>query len=188
MDKSKLLQYLDDNKFIFEKSEIFIRGDEEFIYCINRNTNISIVIKQYKDFDLSEILQDVTIARSILRENDINIWNSYYLILFLDPDSLLESISKIYSIERDSKGLRKYVILDEDDLYRMPFFEPNRTSGISLDFETNFNEIIFTENREIITLMKWIMEMNGDLIDLKKQKIKEKISEVYFRGGIDEVK
>ena len=188
MDKSRLLSILDKYSFIVEKSEVFSKLDEDFIYCVNKDRNISIIIKQYKEFNQMSILDDVIKVRGILRENNINIWNSYYLISFVNSEVLSGSESKVYSIERNSRGLRKYVIINEEDLYRMPFIKPYQAERVLLDFKTNFNEILETEDKEITKVLRWIMESNGDLVDIKKQTIKEKISEIYFGGELGETK
>lgn len=179
MDKSKLLSVLDKFNFVVEKSEVFSVFDEEFIYCVNKNNNISIVIKKYKEFSEENILEDVLKARGLLRENNINIWNSYYLILFSNPKNLLKTKPNVYSIERNSKGLRKYVVLNEDDLYRIPFIKPDQINRANLDFQTNFMEILNTDDSDISKIIRWIMESDGDLIEIKKRTIKEKISEIY---------
>ncbi|MGW5952466.1 ABC-three component system middle component 1 [Bacillus mycoides] len=176
MNKTRLLEVLDSHKFTVEKSEMFLKNHEEFVYCVNEDKHLSLIVKEYQEYSQSKIINDVMKVRTILKEHEINIWNSYYLILCTSVELLEEIGTKIYSIERNSKGLRKYVIMSEADLYRIPFIKDSYSEEISLNFETNFEEILSTSDQEVSMLLKWILESDGDFLEIKKPLIKDRIN------------
>lgn len=178
MNKIKVLEILYKHHFIVEKSEVFLNNHEEFIHCINTDNQISLIIKEYHQHDLLNVDDDVMKVRTILRENNINIWNSYFLVLLASGEISAAIDSKIYSIERRPQGLRKYVIISENDLYRIPFIENREVDDVSLNFAANFDEVLKTDDLETKGFLEWIIDSDGDLIEIKKSVIREKVNEL----------
>lgn len=177
MNKTELLEIFSEKYFVVKNSELFLGNHEEFIHCFNDDKKISLIIKEYETKDNTRILNDVMKVRNILRENDINIWNSYFLILLNEGD--LESIDpKNYGIERNSQGLRKYVINQKSDIYRMPFIEDDDGGSTKLDFTGDFNKILKTDDPELEVYLKWLINSDGDFVEIKKKAIKDKINEI----------
>lgn len=178
MNKIKLLEVLYKHHFIVEKSEVFLNNHEEFIHCINKDNQISLIIKEYRHQDLLNVDNDVMKVRAILRENNINIWNSYYLVLLVSGEISAAVDSKIYSMERKPQGLRKYVIISENDLYRIPFIANRKVDTVSLNFAANFDEFLKTDDIEAKDFLEWIIESGGDFIEIKKKIVREKVNEL----------
>lgn len=88
--------------------------------------------------------------------------------------------SKIYNIERNSKGLRKYVVLEESDLFRIPFIKDKEKNNTSLNFISDFNQVLQTEDEDVNELIKWVIESEGEFLELKKTILKEKINEIFY--------
>ncbi|MGG4468459.1 ABC-three component system middle component 1 [Paenibacillus alvei] len=176
MTKTEILEILYKHDFIVQKSEIFISNLEEFIHCVNLDRQISLIIKEYSQHDLSNVSNDVMKVRRILRENNANIWNSYFLILLSSFDNFKDL--KVYSIERNAQGLRKYVIVSENDLYRIPFIENIEENNISLNFAANFSEFFKTNDIETQGILEWIIDSDGEFVEIKKNLIKEKVKEI----------
>jgi hypothetical protein len=178
MNSSKLLEFLDGQKFIVKNTEMFQSNYQEFVYCYNHENKISLIFKEYQEFSQASILEDVMQVRKLLRENEINIWNSYYIILA----PKLSDEKRIYSIERNPKGLRKYVITNERDLFRIPFIRLEQSGEFVLNFESNNNEILSSDDQGVTEYLEWIMESQGDLVEIKKSIIKDKISKTFVRN------
>lgn len=176
MSKMNILEILSHHNFPIKQSEIFLKYHEEFIHCVNEENQISLVIKEYDENNLLAINDDVMRVRAILRENNINIWNSYFLILLTASTSTVDS--KIYHIERKPQGLRKYVILSKDDLYRIPFIEKSKDDNVSLNFSTNFDEFLETDDLEVKKFLEWMINNNGEYVEIKKSEIKENINKL----------
>jgi hypothetical protein len=177
INKIKAIEFLSKLDFQVEKSELFIEFDDEIAYLFNPKNNISLIIKQYKKFDEKEIMNDVIKARLLLRELDINIWNTYYLIL-LDENDFSK---KWYNIEKNSKGIRKYLIFSEDDFLRIPFLERKPTEILGdLVFDNNLSEILSSENDAVNKLIRWILDDEGEFSVINHNKLKEKVRQIFI--------
>lgn len=107
-----------------------------------------------------------------LLDNGININNSYLFFCF-DYDVDYETF---FLIERDTVALRKYVILKENDLNRIPFLDDLKSEEKEFDFD-NFNEDEFylTELEEIIN------EKNGQMNKLNRNEINAVVKNFLIR-------
>ncbi|MGI1809697.1 ABC-three component system middle component 1 [Priestia sp. TGN 0903] len=181
MNQSKVLSNLHEHNFIVQNSEMFLENSG-LIYCYNKALNIGFIVKEYSNYNLDNIMSDVIAARSILRNLNINVWNTYFIILLniADLDKNKNKYREFYQIERNSKGLRKYLILEESDLYRIPFIESYEEEGTSLNFTANFNEILETKDEKVDELIKWIFSEDGEYKEIQKKNIKEKINEILI--------
>jgi len=179
LDQSKILSNLHEHNFIVQNSEMFLENSG-LIYCYNEVLNIGFIVKEYPDYCLENIMSDVIAARSILRNLNINIWNTYFIILLNIAYSDKDNYREFYQIERNSKGLRKYLILEESDLYRIPFIENHEKEETSLNFAANFNEILKTKDEEVDELIKWIFKEDGEYKEIQKKNIKAKINEILI--------
>lgn len=183
MNISMLMEILDQNKFVVEKSEMFLADDREFMYSYNSEINYGFIIKEYKgkNFGTKQILDDVLNARVLLKKHDVNIWNSYYLVLIdekLSIDSELKN--HLYNIERNSNGLRKYVIIDKDDLLRIPFIKTNQENILQLNFSSSLIDVLSTDDEEVESLINWIIKEEGEFQELKRTELKGKINKLFI--------
>ncbi|HDR7378768.1 TPA: hypothetical protein QCX22_003944 [Bacillus toyonensis] len=181
MKKSELLSILDSNNFIVSKSELFIKkSNTEYAYCFNRKLNTGFVVKKYQHFDYENILKDVIDVFLLLKKNEINIWNTYYIILLeLDKESK-EKHSDFYKIERNSQGLRKYVIMTKNDLYRIPFLF-NLQNKEELNHISNMKGFLHTGEKEIDDFIEWIIEaVESD--EIKRNDIKVRVDNLFNRS------
>lgn len=179
MNKSMLLNIINSKNYKMTKKDIF--PDEftnDFLYCSNEQLNINLIAKEYTNFSFDEIVQEVIDIRSILVKKNMNIWNTYFLILLEDTYEENENEYQVYSIERNSQGLRKYVIKNENDLYRIPFVKNDKTSNKELDFDKTINEIINTSDTELNNIFKWLV--NEEDIDIETKLI-TKIDKLFIK-------
>lgn len=216
MKRSQCLKVLHTHNFIVQDSDFFLESNDLY-YCYNQFLNIGFVVKEYPNYCSDSIMSDVALARSILREINANVWNTYFIILLSndnankntkdqldssdankDSNDLLyrsdtnkdnnnpldssnfnkDSNKEFYQIERDSKGLRKYLILEEEDLYRIPFIRSEKEQETSLNFASDFNEILKTKDQDVNELVEWIFSQDGEYKEIQKKNIKIKINEI----------
>ncbi|WP_423752128.1 ABC-three component system middle component 1 [Exiguobacterium indicum] len=119
------------------------------------------------------MLEDVTRVKKVLRSNDYNIWNSYFLILLSTSNTI-----KNYNIERNSIGLRKYVINEASDLYRIPFIKEESSESNELNFSKSLNEILSTDDPELKKIYDWMIKEDASYTDLGTKKIQDKVNEI----------
>ncbi|PGD17959.1 ABC-three component system middle component 1 [Bacillus toyonensis] len=174
MKKSELISILNSNNFIVSKSELFIKKDnKEYIYCFNKAINTGFIIKKYQHFDYENILEDVIDIFLFLKKNEINIWNTYYMILLELDEDPPEKHSDFYKIERNSQGLRKYVIMTQEDLYRIPFLFNLQEKG-ELNHISNLRGFLHTGEKEVDDFIEWVIEeVEND--GIKKSDVKMRV-------------
>ena len=169
MDMSKLRNVLQEKGFT--TSEYILKSDVGNILTENnieiwQKDNRVIAFKNY----INEIHfknwvdKDKIILVALLRLlNNIKKNNFYFLInLNINNDSvdgnnnLLEEINKL---EKDSKICKKYVIISEDDLKRIPFlYETDVEVPQMLDYETKFKDKLKKINNITENALKTSME------------------------------
>lgn len=149
MDLLQVKEWLRDNGFKVYYAEVFY---PDFIF-FNKN-QMNIIVKEYSLENLAKnVRSDAVDIRHLLSDINKNIWNTY---LFICSDNKDKDIT--YEIERDSVGIRKYVINSEKDLKRIPYLDTtsstfNKTDNLislpeistNCKLETLINEIIIYE-------------------------------------------
>ncbi|WP_434401609.1 hypothetical protein M1Q06_03520 [Planococcus sp. 11815] len=115
---------------------------------------------------LNSFLFDI---KSVLMENQININNSYLLLCF---DTKID-YETFFIIERDTKALRKYVIVNENDLNRIPFLDNLNEDKVSLNID-----YIAEENIYLTELSSFMNEKQGQQYKLKPSEISEGVERI----------
>lgn len=178
MNKSEILNIVSSSNFTVKNTEFFLKEDpEEFFFCENDQTLTSLIVKEYFEIDYDKIISDVSKTRVILRKHNVNIWSTYFLIVY-NGNLAEDEKTEVYSIERNSQGLRKYVIANETDLFRIPFINDPEVHKGELDFEKTLSEVLETDDLELKKLYKWMIEEEADYTIIDKNKMKQKINQV----------
>lgn len=170
MNSNEILEWLRNHKFEVKYSEFFY---PKYIFCENNQTNV--IIKEYIDNNVSNnIRSDAVDIRSILNKLGENVWNTYFLIGTKSEQQLIS-----YSIEKDSVGLRKYVINSKADFKRIPSLDiettlPEKTIGNTDLIKTHSNK-----DENINKLIDQIISFDGLQRDLNDNEIVEILKNLY---------
>ncbi|MCA1042238.1 hypothetical protein LCM00_22350 [Bacillus infantis] len=160
MDKNEVLKLLLLEGFAVEQSAQFHPN------IFLEKEHINIVVKEYKEDPNEEmIVNDVMDIRLMLKKMHKNSWNSYFLIL-LPPESDLSP----YVIEKDPRGIRKYVIKDSQDFTRIPFLDPS----VNLEDENKINNSILIgtyDDANIKHIIDFIIQNGGSSRSLTNQEV-----------------
>ncbi len=161
-----ILNRLEDKGFeIVEKSDVKNVGATLF-----KSSIYHVVIKKlhYRD-QVDKLASFVFDIKNILMENQININNSYLLLCF---DFKID-YETFFVIERDTKALRKYVIVNENDLNRIPFLDNLNEEKEGLIIEYNAEENIY-----LAELSDFMNEKEGQQFKLKPSEISEGVERI----------
>lgn len=174
MNKTTFLNIISTKNFIIiNDTKLIKENPEEFLYCKNTFSEKILVAKEYAEINSKIILEDVSRVKKVLRSNDYNIWNSYFLILLSTSNT-----TKSYTIERNSIGLRKYVINEASDLYRMPFIKEESSEPNELNFSKSLNEILSTDDFDLKEIYDWMIKEDASYTDLGPKKIQDKVNKI----------
>lgn len=184
MKKQKLIEFFIDNDFNVSESDKFKPDNSEFSFMYNKEIHKGVIIKAYELFEgtlnTKDVLEDVRFTKSILSNKNYNIWNIYYLIL-IEED--IDFDNRNYSIERNYKNLRKYIIHSESDLKRIPFLESAFNDSESFSIGSDLYDLIInTEEDESDLIIKEIINNDGEHFEISKKKI-ENIIKTNLVGG-----
>lgn len=166
MKYSQVIEWLRQNNFEVEQSEKFY---PDYYFC--KKDQINVIVKEYKDKEgiFSQVRSDAIDARTILSKGGENIWNTYF---FICKES--EEMNIPYSLEKDSIGLRKYVINSQDDFNRIPFLDQENyykeKRGASIKIPSN----IYLEN-----VVKRIISIDGLQRELSTNDLKSIMIDLY---------
>jgi hypothetical protein len=160
MDKYEVLNWLLKQGFVVERSDQFYPN------IFLEKEHIGVVVKEYKE-DPSEntIINDSVEIRLKFKKMNKNSWNSYFLIL-LPANSELSP----YIIEKDPRGIRKYVVSEFHDFKRIPFLDSSRIE----EEETKINNLSLTkiyEDTKIKNILEYIIKSGGNSRSLTKEEI-----------------
>ncbi|MGE6598027.1 ABC-three component system middle component 1 [Bacillus proteolyticus] len=169
MNYSEIIDWLRGHEFEIKHSEFF---HPNYVFCKKKQTNV--VLKEYSDSSVSkQIRSDAVDIRSILNKIGVNVWNTYFLIC---TSSSSKSIP--YSIEKDSVGLRKYVINSIDDFKRIPFLDIT-TSNEGDGSNNNEIKIHSTQNENLNSMIDYIISVDGLQRNLNGEELDEILSRFY---------
>lgn len=161
MEKDDVLNWLRRNGFVVESSDSFY---PDYIFLIKEHINL--VIKDYQtDPSYTEILNDSMDIRLKLKKMYRNASNTYFLILLHENSKLSP-----YVIEKDSRGLRKYVITKFLDFKRIPFLDPSAMEKTE-DIKTDFLQGHIDSDETIKQIIKFIVENEGGSRSLTKEEV-----------------
>ena len=169
MNYSNVLIWLRKRDFEVEHSEFF---HPHYVFC--KKDHINLVLKEYNNKPNSDkVRSDVIDIRTKLVKLGENIWNTYFLVC-----TEKQSDTPPYSIEKDSVGLRKYVINSQEDFARIPFLDTITTSNGASDKKT-IMEIQKTVNVKLDRVVDFIISIEGHERELNKKEVIEILSEFY---------
>ncbi|MCA1049376.1 hypothetical protein LCM14_06165 [Priestia aryabhattai] len=167
MEITEVLKWLRKKEFDVENSHVFY---PEYIFC--KRNQINLVLKEYCEKDSEKIRYDSSEIRSTVNQIGENVWNTYFLICRSSGTEPLP-----YSIERDSVGVRKYVINSEKDFLRIPFLdEMNNEKNAS---NTELLNIHSSQNESLENLTNYLIDIEGSHRVLNKKEISELLTKVY---------
>lgn len=168
MEINQVLEWLRKKEFYVENSHVFYPN---YIFC--KKNQINLVLKEYENNNQFETIgYDSSEIREIVNKIGENVWNTYFLVC---KSSNLDSLP--YSIERDSIGVRKYVINSEQDFLRIPFLDEHGKNESVKSME--LLNIYSSQNEELENLTNFLIETDGAQKILDKKEIKDLFSKVY---------
>lgn len=177
MNKSETLFLLNDFGYTVTDTEKIGSDFSEYAYTYNEENNIGFIIKEYEEFNVIEINSDVLKVRTKLKKLNYNVWNTYFLITFKKSSEIYKiNHNKVYSIERNPKGLRKYILITEKDVYRIPFIKSEESNTFDLNFGGNIESIFQIEDEETKKFVQWLIENNGEYAAVNKNDLKKEIN------------
>ncbi|TNV69738.1 ABC-three component system middle component 1 [Trichococcus shcherbakoviae] len=179
--KAELIEYFAENEFFVINTHIFSQNTSKYVFLYNETISKGIVLKDYNtEEELKTINEEIYLVRETLKELKFNIWNIYYFILVNNES---EKNRKIYSIERDSRNMRKYVIQSLDDVNRVPFFKIKPSSEVDSSILIDFYGFIEdSQDTEINNVIAEIINSEGEYGELSKQKIRGILREKLSQG------
>ncbi|MFT4407461.1 ABC-three component system middle component 1 [Bacillus cereus] len=133
---------------------------------------INVLVKNYNIVPDSKHIGDEAIElRERLLMQDMNVWNAYYLIC-IDNEVKFDDV---YIIERNTRGLRKYVIREIFDLSRIPFLD-NKSKIMGIDVQKrNY------EKMEIPPIVEKIEEQIKNNNGVEERLNNKRIEEIVFK-------
>ena len=182
LNKSRLIEILAENNFFVENSHVFKPDPSEYTFLYNKLVSRGIVIKEYNvEIDFKNVNEEAALVKEILKKMKYNIWNMYYFVL-INTDN---QIKKNYIIERDYRNMRKYLIQSVEDLKRIPFLE--KTTGLEeeINLSIDYCDLIeSSQDQEINKIIKNIVCLEGEYVELSKQKIRNILKDNLSRGEL----
>lgn len=168
------IERLQEFEFIKQSSEV-LNTLNVFLYS---KGYINVIIRQYTtDVNSELIISDALRVREILLKNEVNLWNTYFLII--TNYKIDEEIT--YMIERDSRVFRKFLIRNLQDLNRIPFLDKTEVNNTETAiFPSN---LMTSETKEIEKLLNFIKKNNGDIESIKQNVILDGIKKIIGLGG-----
>jgi hypothetical protein len=167
MRDNDLLDWLRSNEFQVEHSEFF---HPKFIFCKKEHTNV--IIKEYNNSqEVSQVRSDAVDVRSILTRVGENAWNTYFLVCNSSTDYILP-----YSIEKDSVGLRKYIINSYEDFKRIPFLDDREYQQEVID---DIGQVKIFDKENMDEIVEHIVGMDGLQRELEEKEVMEILESFY---------
>lgn len=158
---------LEELGFKMNKEEI---EEIDSIGCVlYSNSKFNILVKYFANPKEEFIREESIRLRERLFYLNYNVWNSYYLVCVND------SVSKefTYLLEKETKGLRKYVVKSIKDFDRIPLFDKSQNShGFSVEFTTA------EEDKDVANILELVRKNNGLETNFTNQKVNDIIQEI----------
>ncbi len=145
---------LKEKGFIEEKERVL----SHLGVTVLKKEHLNVIIQNLDvGMGLKDIKKETIRIREKLHQVQINVWNTYY-ILCADEETV--DNEHLFFIERDSTGLRKYVVKEEEDINRIPFLDNQPVNRI--DNPIKIKDSIAKDDKTIELLFNFIEENNGD--------------------------
>lgn len=178
----ELVEILAENNFFVGLSEIFVPDLSPYTFLYNENNKKGIIIKEYslnEEGVTKKINSDVIQIRNMLNQLNYNVWNMYYFVVNTDKVSK----KNIYTVERDYRSLRKYVISSLKDLNRVPFILYNSKKENKFNIAGSlFNDLLDSQDKEVKNIIHDIIINRGEYEDFKRLKIQEILNKNLSQG------
>ncbi|MGG1639083.1 ABC-three component system middle component 1 [Paenibacillus sp. NRS-1760] len=148
------------------------------IKCFSNGSKFVILQRWEITTTIQRVNEEASILRDSLLRNRMNAWNAYYLICEAGDHPISEEIA--YSIERDPKALRKYVIRSALDLQRIPFLDSEELTKKEASIEL-LTSIQMTKT--ITQLIEYIRQHDGERRKLNQKELETAIIEIEKMDG-----
>lgn len=141
---------------------------------ILKKEHLNVIIQNLDiGMELKDIKEEVIRMREKLHQVQINVWNTYYILC---ADEQIVDNENLFFIERDSTGLRKYVVKEEEDINRIPFLDNQPVNRI--DNPIKIKDSISKNDKTIDFLFNFIEENNGAEQIISDEDINEMIDRI----------
>lgn len=141
---------------------------------ILKKEHLNVIIQNLDiGMELKDIKEEVIRMREKLHQVQINVWNTYYILC---ADEQIVDNENLFFIERDSTGLRKYVVKEEEDINRIPFLDNQPVNRI--DNPIKIKDSISKNDKTIDFLFNFIEENNGTEQIISDEDINEMIDRI----------
>lgn len=168
MNYNQAIEWLRQRNFKVEQSEKFY---PDYFFC--KKDQINVVVKEYKEKEVSsQVRSDAVDVRTILNKAGENIWNTYFFICKENED-----VNIPYSLEKDSIGLRKYVINSPEDFNRIPFLDQENSYDGEREASIKLPSINNTSNLEKV--VERIISIDGLQRELGTDDLKSIMIDLY---------
>lgn len=152
----------------------FIEKNENAIsnmgVALFQKEHLSVIVQNHDlGMEIKDIKEESIRIREKLHQLKINVWNSYYILC--SDEEIVQN--DLFIIERDSIGLRKYVIKQENDLNRIPFLDNQPVNIINEPIQISDN--LIDEDDIIKNLYTFIEQEDGTEIIISNESIKKLI-------------
>ncbi|WP_271397720.1 ABC-three component system middle component 1 [Salinicoccus roseus] len=122
-----------------------------------KNDTVNVVLQNLDvGIDMEYVRKESIDIRRRLHEIGLNVWNTYYILCIEDEN--FRSDDMLF-IERDSSGLRKYVIRHEEDLNRILFLDNLPVNKIENPIKIQDN--VSEKDRTIKIIFEFIEKNEG---------------------------
>ncbi|PYE89493.1 ABC-three component system middle component 1 [Bacillus sp. 196mf] len=141
---------------------------------ILKKEHLNVIIQNLDiGMELKDIKEEVIRMREKLHQVQINVWNTYYILC---ADEQIVDNENLFFIERDSTGLRKYVVKEEEDINRIPFLDNQPVNRI--DNPIKIKDSMSKNDKTIDFLFNFIEENNGAEQIISDEDINEMIDRI----------
>lgn len=166
MNISEVISYIKLKEFELLELDF----DESHPYLFFSKEQFNLVVCSYKNkININELNDEVQSIRTKLIRKNINIWNTYMLILFENEINFDEA----FLIEKNASSLRKYVITSMEDFKRIPFLDNVEFDNNGFSTTEKISTISYTENLQRV--INFIQENNGENEKFKANYIRSKV-------------
>lgn len=115
------------------------------------NNNKVVFLKEYRSKTSFNkwLLEDQPLIATVYNNVPVNKRNNIYFILVLNFEDYTEDYDdddlhlRINKAQKNEYVCKKYVLIDENDLERIPFLNNNFTKGKSINYDEAFRETLF---------------------------------------------
>ncbi|MGO0257939.1 ABC-three component system middle component 1 [Priestia aryabhattai] len=134
------------------------------------NRHFHVLVKYYSNPTESVVRDESTKIREALFHLNYNVWNSYFLVCI---DSKFATKDFVYTIEKDTKGVKKYVISDIKDFNRIAIFDKGENN---IDFKMDSSNT--DSSSDILEIVDTVKSHKGAAIKFSNEKVSEIVDKI----------